>query len=415
MMEPPPDGEPQHASKYSIPGSFGGPRTGPRSSALKVLWIWHAAVVAEYQKPVQGLAGYPDLDITLMVPRRWPERAGQMVRAERLPGARFRLVVARTVFTGFYYIYFFPSLVFHLLRLRPHIIYCYEEAHTLMGALVLLLRRLFMPRTRVLLYAAQNIKKKYPIPFRLFERYGFRNTDMILACGTTVATTLRSKGYSGPLRVVPLPTDTCAFAPDPTRRETLRRELGIPQDALMLLYAGKLVEEKGLRTLWRAFEEVAGEQEKSYLVLAGGGPLKSEIEEKAREAGLDSRLRLPGVMHNTALPAYMNAADVFVLPSETRSNWREQFGRVAVEAMSCAVPVVGSDSGEIPIVLGDAGLVFHEADSAALASHLRRLLTNPPLRAELAGRGRERALRLFSTEKVAAQHHAIYRAMRTED
>ena len=91
-----------------------------------------------------------------------------MVRAETLPGASFRLVVARTCFTGFYYIYFFPSLLYHLLRLRPGVVYCYEEAHTLMGALVLLLRRLFLPRTRVLLYAAQNLKKQYPLPFRLF-------------------------------------------------------------------------------------------------------------------------------------------------------------------------------------------------------------------------------------------------------
>ncbi|HEX8600702.1 MAG TPA: glycosyltransferase family 4 protein [Chloroflexia bacterium] len=402
-----PNRELQHTTNHSV--------LSPQSSSLKVLWIWHAAVVAEYQKPVRELAGYPDLDVTLMLPRRWPERAGQMVRAETLPGASFRVIVARTVFTGFYYIYFFPSLIYHLLRLRPDIVYCYEEAHTLMGALVLLLRRLFMPRTRVLLYAAQNIKKKYPLPFRLFERYCFRNTDMILACGTTVARTLRSKGYRGPLRVVPLPTDTCAFAPDSARRHALRQELEIPQDALVLLYAGKLVEEKGLLTLWRAFEEVAGEHDNAYLVLAGGGPLKSEIEAMSRDAGLESRVRLPGIVHNTELPSHINAADVFVLPSETRSNWREQFGRVAVEAMSCAVPVVGSDSGEIPTVLGDAGLVFHEGDSAGMAAHIRHLLSDPTLRAQLGQRGRARVLRLFSIERVAAQHYNVYRVMRTED
>ncbi|HEX8219985.1 MAG TPA: glycosyltransferase family 4 protein [Chloroflexia bacterium] len=382
---------------------------------LKVLWIWHAAVVAEYQKPVQELAGQPGLDVTLMLPRRWPERAGQMVRAETLPGASFRVIVARTAFTGLYYIYFFPTLLYHLLRLRPDIIYCYEEAHTLMGALTLLLRRLFLPRTRVLLYAAQNIKKRYPLPFRLFERYCFRHTDMILACGTTVAMTLRSKGYRGPLRVVPLPTDACAFSPDPALREAQRRELGIPQDGLVLLYAGKLVEEKGLMTLWRAFEEVAADEARAYLVLAGGGPLKSKLEEVAREARLESRVRMPGVVHNTQLPGMMNAADVFVLPSESRPNWREQFGRVAVEAMSCALPAVGSNSGEIPTVLGDAGLIFPEGDSAALASHLRLLLSDAPLRAQLGSRGRQRVLKLFTTEKVAAQHHDIYREVTSNE
>ncbi len=384
------------------------PEHGP---ALRILWIWHAAVVAEYQKPVAELANYGDLDMSLMVPRRWPERAKEIVWAETLPDARFRFIVARTLFTGYYYIYFFPGLLYHLLRIRPDVIYCYEEAHTLMAAIVLFLRRLFLPRSRVLLYAAQNIEKRYPLPFRLFERYCFRRADMILACGDTVAQTLRSKGYCGPLRVVPLPTDTAAFSPDPGKREMVRRKLDIPANALVVLYAGKLVEEKGLSALWNAFSEMISERDDAYLVLAGGGPMKEELEEWARATGLGSRVRLPGVVHNTDLPAYINAADVFVLPSETRSNWREQFGRVAVEAMSCGVPVIGSDSGEIPNVLGDAGLVFHEGNSQALADCLRRVLTDGPLRADLALRGRQRVLKLFSIEKVAAQHGGIYRAM----
>jgi glycosyltransferase involved in cell wall biosynthesis len=386
----------------------------PTRHSSIVLWIWHAAVVAEYQKPVDALASYPDLDMALMVPRRWPERAKQMVEAETLPGARFRYIVARTVFTGYYYIYFYPSLLFHLLRLRPGIIYCYEEAHTFMGALVLLLRRIFLPRSKVLLYAAQNIEKRYPIPFRWFERYCFHNADLILACGITVAETLRSKGYHRPLRVVPLPTDTEAFCPDPPKRRATREQLDIPQEAKVVLYAGKLVEEKGVITLLRAFADVAKEHEQAYLLLAGGGPMREQIEREARNAGVEARLRLPGVVHNADLPAYMNAADLFVLPSETRANWREQFGRVAVEAMSCGLPVIGSDSGEIPNVLGDAGLIFHEGDQAALASQLRRLLCDPPLRVDLSRRARERVMRLFSTEKVAAQHHAVYEAMRTE-
>lgn len=380
-----------------------------------MLWIWHAAVVAEYQKPVAELARYSDLDMSLMLPRRWPERAKEMVQAEALPDARFRYIVARTIFTGYYYIYFFPSLLYHLLRLRPDVIYCYEEAHTFMAALVLLLRRLFLPRSRVLLYAAQNVEKRYPLPFRLFERYCFRQADIILACGATVAQTLRAKGYRRPLSVVPLPTDTEAFSPSRIRREEARRELGIPTGSLVVLYAGKLVEEKGLRTLWNAFSQVAREHNRLFLVLAGGGPLGEEIAQLARAAGLETRLRLPGVVHNARLPAYMNAADVFVLPSETRSNWREQFGRVAVEAMSSGVPVVGSDSGEIPNVLGGAGLVFHEGDSQALAGCLRRLLADESLRLELARRGRRRVVELFSIEKVAAQHHRIYRESRRED
>ena len=384
-----------------------------RVRPLRVMWIWHAAVVAEYQKPLSVLAACPGLDVTLLVPRRWPERAGQMVEAEDPAVPNFRLVKAPALFTGYYYIYFFPWLLFYLLRYRPDVIYCYEEAHTLLAACVLLLRRLFMPGTRVFLYAAQNIKKRYPVPFRWFERYCFARTDAILACGTEVARTLRVKGYRKALRVVPLPVDAAAFCPDPALRAEGHRRLGLSDGDLLVSYAGKVVEEKGMRTLWSAFEMLAHEREDLHLLLAGGGPLLDEIRASARRAGLDARLHVPGVVHNSDLPAYLNASDVFVLPSETRGNWREQFGRAIVEAMSCGVPCVGSDSGEIPFVLGEAGLVFHEGDAEALADCLHRLIEDPALRAELSKRGRARVLKLFSLEKVAAQHYCLYEGLET--
>jgi glycosyltransferase involved in cell wall biosynthesis len=136
---------------------------------------------------------------------------------------------------------------------------------------------------------------------------------------------------------------------------------------------------------------------------------------QARQLGLEGRVHLPGVVHNADLPTLMNALDAFVLPSEMRRNWREQFGRVVVEAMSCGVPVVGSDSGEIPNVLGEAGLVFHEGEAGALASCLRSLLSDPAMRGRLSQAGRARVLELYSTERVAAQHYDVYRGQRTED
>jgi glycosyltransferase involved in cell wall biosynthesis len=305
----------------------------------------------------------------------------------------------------------FPSLLYQLLRYRPDIIYCYEEAHTFIAAAVLFLRRVFLPESRVLLYAAQNIKKRYPIPFRLFERYSFRRADSILACGTLVAQTLRSKGYQGDLRVVALPTDVHAFSPDPAKRVEGRRELGLDADAFVIGYAGKLVEEKGLLTLLQAFADATEGRGDAHLVLAGGGPLKNELQSSAASLGIEERVHFPGVIHNNALPTFMNALDILVLPSETRRNWREQFGRVIVEAMSCGVPVIGSDSGEIPTVLGDAGLVFHEGDATALAEHVRCLISDPLQRDRRSRLGRERVLKLFSVEQVAEQHYAIYQKL----
>lgn len=380
---------------------------------MRVMWIWHAAVVAEYRKPLRELSKYPNMDLTLLTPKRWPERAGQMVEAEteHMCPPNYRVISARTMFTGFYYIYQYPSLLYQLLKYRPDVIYCYEEAHTFIAALVILLQRVFLRKSKVLLYAAQNIKKKYPLPFRLCEQYCFRRTDGIVACGKQVAETLRSKGYRRALHVVALPTDVHTFAPEPELREKGRAALGLGDDALLVGYAGKLVEEKGLRTLLGAFADVAGKHPDAHLVLAGGGPLRDELDATARSLGVAEKVHMPGVIHNSDLPQFMNALDIFVLPSETRSNWREQFGRVAVEAMSCGTPVIGSDSGEIPNVLGDAGYVFHEGSRAELADRLLDLLGDAGKRDALSRRGRERVLRLFSVEQVARAHMDIYEGL----
>jgi glycosyltransferase involved in cell wall biosynthesis len=108
------------------------------------------------------------------------------------------------------------------------------------------------------------------------------------------------------------------------------------------------------------------------------------------------------------MPDILNELDVLVLPSLTRSNWKEQFGRVLVEAMACEVPVVGSSSGEIPNVIGDAGLVFPEGDAQQLQQMFFTLMSDKNLRLELGQRGRARVLDCYTQERIAAHTHAIY-------
>jgi glycosyltransferase involved in cell wall biosynthesis len=83
--------------------------------------------------------------------------------------------------------------------------------------------------------------------------------------------------------------------------------------------------------------------------------------------------------------------------------------------MSCGVPVVGSDSGEIPEVLGGAGLIFPEGKADQLAELLDTLLLSPAERERLSRAGRERVLQCFTTERVAQQHFAIYRSLLGEE
>jgi L-malate glycosyltransferase len=106
--------------------------------------------------------------------------------------------------------------------------------------------------------------------------------------------------------------------------------------------------------------------------------------------------------------------DLFVLPSRQvpRSTlhwwypvgWKEQFGRVLTEAMACRTPVIGSLSGEIPYVIGDAGLVFPEDDAPQLAARMQDLLAQPARRRELGSRGRQRVLTHYTWDGVTARY-----------
>jgi len=109
------------------------------------------------------------------------------------------------------------------------------------------------------------------------------------------------------------------------------------------------------------------------------------------------------------MPSYYNRLDVLVLPSLTRPNWKEQFGRVLIEAMACGVPVVGSDCGEIPNVIGQAGLIFPEGDADELRARLERLMGDPYLRMRLARLGRERVLARYTQARIAAETCEVYR------
>jgi glycosyltransferase involved in cell wall biosynthesis len=377
-----------------------------------VLWIWHAAVIAEYQKPLAALAAGGCWALHLLVPTAWPERGGRMTPLERTHAPGYAIHARRVWFPRHYYGYLFPGLLGVLWRVRPAVLHVYEEAHSLLPFLILLLRPLLALLWRrplpVILYAAQNIVKRYPPPFRWFERYCFDHADAILACGVGVAATLRQKGYRGPIRVVPLPTDPAVFRRDPAAGAALRARLGIPPAAPVIGYAGKLAPEKGVATLLAAFLRLPGGPNAPHLLIAGNGSERDRLAQAAATAGVGDRVHLLGSLDHAALVAALSAGDVWVVPSETRSNWREQFGRIAVEAMACENAVVVSDSGELPRVVGAAGRVFPEGEAAALAAVLTDLLADPAACAALAAAGRARVLAYFTPEQAARLYSAAY-------
>jgi glycosyltransferase involved in cell wall biosynthesis len=140
----------------------------------------------------------------------------------------------------------------------------------------------------------------------------------------------------------------------------------------------------------------------------GSGPEQKNVEAQIERLGLRERVRMTAWVPSTEMPDRMRGFDILVIPSRTRHSWKEQYGRVIIEAMASGVAVIGSDSGAIPDVIGEAGLVFPEDDVEALVDHLRCLITDRSHRQTLAMKGRKRILEHFTQDQIANQTIAVY-------
>jgi glycosyltransferase involved in cell wall biosynthesis len=285
------------------------------------------------------------------------------------------------------------------------LVHCWEEPYILSAAQV----AWWTPRSIPLVfYTFQNISKNYPPPFGLIERYCIDRCSAWVAGAESVELTLLNRGYDiRPHRVIPLSVDQTIFRPQPRLRTLTLESLGWDgQSAPVIGYLGRFVAEKGLKTLAAALDTI---RTPWRLLIVGGGQLEGWIRDWARPYG--DRVRIVAPVSHKQVPAYLNAMDILCAPSRTTAAWREQFGRMIIEAFACGLPVIGSDSGEIPSVIGDAGLIVSADNRAAWASAIGQLLDAPELRNELACRGLQRITKHFSLETVARRHLAFFEEM----
>lgn len=365
---------------------------------MRVLMISKACLMGTYQRKLEEIARFPDVELMVVVPPSWRDDS-RLTRLERAHTAGYELVVEPITFNGSFHLHFYHRLGRRLLSFTPDIVHVDEEPYNFATFHALRLAR--KADARVLWFTWQNLNRRYPLPFRLIERYNLHHADYAIAGSAGAAVIWREKGYTGPLAVIPqFGVDPDIFVPLPGERD--------PTRGFLIGYVGRLVPEKGVDLL---LEAVAGIGGVWHLAIVGAGPEQERLELLARRRGLAGRVSFEGELPSTRLPAFYRELDALVLPSCSRPNWVEQFGRVLIEAMACGVPVVGSDCGEIPNVVGEAGLIFPEGDVALLQDYLMRLMCDPELWASLAQRGRERVLSRFTQAQIAEKTVAVYREM----
>ncbi|MBE7550784.1 MAG: glycosyltransferase family 4 protein [Anaerolineales bacterium] len=377
---------------------------------MKVLMLSKACIVGAYQKKLEEMAAIPGVELTVVVPPSWDDPRDP-TRLERVHTKGYELIVSDIVFNGNYHLHFYPKLGKIVRRVRPDIFHIDEEPYNLATFLALRLARSVGAGTVV--FSWQNLLRRYPPPFSWMERYVLKHADALLAGNSESAQVWQRKGYSGPIHLIP------QFGVDPAiyyRRQRPARQGRISifkqrttrpptQPALAIGYVGRLVEEKGLEILLHAASQLSGPW---TLQILGSGPDRERLEKMTQWLGIAPRVTFDQKLPSTHLPHYFSGLDVLVLPSLTRPNWKEQFGRVLIEAMACDVITLGARSGAIPEVIGDAGLTFGEGNVVELQQQLQQLIDDVSLREALRQKGRQRVKDHYTQAAIARNTVKVY-------
>jgi len=364
---------------------------------LRVLRIAHSSLTPALRERERALVrNFPNVAMEVITTYNWREAEVEVAaEADDL----FPVRPASTHFSKHIQLFAYdPRPIVAALRgHRPHLIDMNHEPYSVACAEILTLCGRYAPTTPVVMQTAQNILRRYPVPFNWLEQRALRRVSAAYVCSETVREVLRAKGFQKPVPIIPFGVDLNSFK-ERTHPRIASRTIG---------FVGRMLPGKGLNVLVNALKQMRNDD--WTLLVVGDGSERESFTRELSEAGLLNRVRFTGAVSYDLTPHYFQEIDALVIPTQTIGRIREQFGRVIVEAMASGVPVIGSTCGAIPEVIADAGLVFPEGDGKALADALRLLLSDLEMRRRFSQLGRARVEENYSWDHVASKTHALYR------
>ena len=373
---------------------------------MRVLVLSHSYIMKPYRRKFALIAERPDVEMRVITTDRWYESIQEIlfqpdsdVRCNEFPcPIRFSGYGSRFYYRG--------NLRAHFRDFQPEIIHLEEEPWSINALQVIRLKRKYCSSSRFIFRTSLSIPAKQKFGFLpiWIERQVFRETNMAFPLSDNAGRILKQRGYHGEAVPFPNGVDLRLFHKMDVKR--LSTSLGL-FGYFVIGYLGRIVESKGLDTLVAA----AARLEIEYrLLIIGSGEYKADLVGIAEELRIADRIVWIDGMLPEKVPEYVNCMDTVVLPSRTTPDWVEFFGRVLIEGMACEVPVIASDSGEIPHVVGDAGLIFPEGDAVALADRIEQIARNPSFANQLIQRGLKR-VKEFTWETIADRTHEVYQAI----
>ncbi|MGH7177522.1 MAG: glycosyltransferase family 4 protein [Tepidisphaeraceae bacterium] len=368
----------------------------------RLLSIAHSYVVAMNRRLAHEMAraGGDHWEVVAVAPDYF-HGSGDLrpVAFEALASEPCRVEVVPAHLTRFVHVFRYGRRLKEILRADWDIVHAWQEPYVVAAWQIARWTRRGVP----LVYrTAQSLIKRYPPPFGSIERHNMTRSAGWICSGTLVEQTLKQKNLyrNRPMARIPLGVDVEVFKPDRAAGSDVLRKLGWNETGGCVVgYLGRFVPAKGLDLLMSALDECPLSWRMLFI---GAGPEEPAIHKWSQR--WPQRVRVCTDVRHADVPRYLNAMDLMCAPSQTTPNWREQFGRMIIEAFATGVAVIGSDSGEIPHVIGDSGIVCPERDRVAWTAALTELLGDPARRAALGARGLQKAREQFAWQVVGRSY-----------
>jgi glycosyltransferase involved in cell wall biosynthesis len=252
-------------------------------------------------------------------------------------------------------------------------------------------------KTPVYIWVCQNIKKRRLYSLRFLERFNCLSVASILCCNSEIKSVVEWKGLNRRCRYFPFSFDGSAF--------TVTRSMAA-SGKTVLGYMGRISEEKGIAMMMRVFGRLHRKHPRIELLVAGSGPMVAAV------LGVEG-VRYLGIIPHDRAHTFYRRIDILLTPSQTRTFWKEQFGRVIIEAAASGRAVVGSSSGAIPEVLRSLGMpyIFKEDSERDFLEVIERALADRAS-GRMAARvqqARRSAMERYSHDRVADHLQHILR------
>lgn len=366
---------------------------------MKIMFVSHSSVLEYHQQKLKMMSEKYGVEIHLITPFYWYEGG---MRTELFTGNKKikyhpgKVFMLKNRMFHFYYDVkkFFKEInpdIVHIEEI-PFNIVCWQ-----------FIRQAKKMQKKVLFFTWENIRRKLNPLYVYFYKYSIKNSDCAIAGNEEGKEILKELGFNKEIYVMPqYGINMEDFKP----KENLLPENG---KRYKLAFVGRVVPEKGIEILLKAIKDIKNVE----LVIAGKGSYdyENKIKKQIIENNLGDRVEFKGYISWKEIPDFLNGVHIVVLPSITTEIWKEQFGRILIEAFAAKVAVIGSSSGEIPNVINDAGLIFKEGDSEDLKNKILMLLNDKKLFWENIEKGYKRVKENYTNEILAENIFKIYKKL----